>query len=411
VRRVGEAVSRHTSIWSLSSEVVDAIVATVNCKYALIYAGPGLALHELQAVSSIFSGSEQFPMALRCTRLTRRLDQTAGPIQIANVAECDLCSEDWPFPKNLVSWLFIPLTRTQSRGVLCLADDAPAAFDERTLRVLITVVPQISNAFSNIGLYNELRESESKYRTLVARMQDGVCICSRTWQIVEANPAAENLFGGPIAGRSLTELFASPNAAGEFIEAVRKSRALQNFEAHLLTAANQRFIALLSCVSDGDFYFGVIKDMREQSRRTDQTPTNQPRRSAARRLARPANGSEKILIADDEPEILELIESSLSNLGYSVVCARDGIEAVEHAEGDVKLIVLDMIMPKMDGVAALRRIREKMPQVKVIITSGYSSPEKAPLLEELGISHFVQKPFELRKLACVIRDVLDGVAV
>jgi hypothetical protein len=52
-----------------------------------------------------------------------------------------------------------------------------------------------------------------------------------------------------------------------------------------------------------------------------------------------------------------------------------------------------------------------MPKVKVLIASGYKSPDKAPILEALGIEGFVQKPFELAKLAGIIRDVLDGVAV
>ena len=78
---------------------------------------------------------------------------------------------------------------------------------------------------------------------------------------------------------------------------------------------------------------------------------------------------------------------------------------------DVRLIILDMIMPEMDGVATLRAIRQKLPEVKVLIASGYISPEKAAILESLGIEGFVQKPFELAKLARVIRDVLDGVAV
>ena len=70
------------------------------------------------------------------------------------------------------------------------------------------VVPQISSAFSNIGLVNHLRQSETKYRTLVAGMQDVVYICDRHWSILDANPAANALFGGSIIGRTLTELFA-----------------------------------------------------------------------------------------------------------------------------------------------------------------------------------------------------------
>src|SRR6266436_3714812 len=80
VRRVGDAISHHTSIWSLSSELVDAIAETINCKYALIYAGSDGNLFELQAVSSIFSGPEEFPVALRQNRIVRYLEQSGSPI-------------------------------------------------------------------------------------------------------------------------------------------------------------------------------------------------------------------------------------------------------------------------------------------------------------------------------------------
>src|SRR5215469_14858201 len=73
VRRVGDAISHHASIWSLSSELVDAIAETINCKYAAIYESTGVdsGPFDLQAVSSIFPGPEEFPVALRQTRIVR----------------------------------------------------------------------------------------------------------------------------------------------------------------------------------------------------------------------------------------------------------------------------------------------------------------------------------------------------
>ena len=68
-----------------------------------------------------------------------------------------------------------------------------------------------------------------------------------------------------------------------------------------------------------------------------------------------------------------------------------------------------MIMPEMDGVTALRFLRDKRPDLKVLISSGYTSPDKVPVLERIGIEGFIQKPFELRKIATAVRDVLDGV--
>ena len=135
------------------------------------------------------------------------------------------------------------------------------------------------------------------------------------------------------------------------------------------------------------------------------------RRKPVHQTVKAKRGLEKILIAGDEPEMLNLLNSVLTDLGYSVVSARNGIEAVESTTGDVQLIILDMIMPEMDGVFALRLIRQKSPEVKVLVSSGYTSPEKAQVLEALGIEGFIHKPFEVVKLAPTVRDVLDGVAV
>ena len=273
VRRVGDAISHHASIWSLSLELVDAIAEAINCKYAAIYEASGTdgGPFELQAVSSIFPGPEEFPVSLRQTRIVRHLEQSNNPIHISDIGQDAIWSEKWPLPKTLPSWLCVPLlTRNQLRGMLCLCDDRAHAFDERTLRTLMIVVPQISSAFSNIGLVNHLRQSETKYRTLVAGMQDVVYICDRHWSIVDANPAANVLFGGSIIGRTLTELFVSPNIASQFVESVRTSRAVQNFETELLNTGNNKLVTLLSCVTDGERYSGIIKDMTERTRLMEQ---------------------------------------------------------------------------------------------------------------------------------------------
>jgi CheY-like chemotaxis protein len=124
-----------------------------------------------------------------------------------------------------------------------------------------------------------------------------------------------------------------------------------------------------------------------------------------------SGGSERILIVDDEPEMLELLQTALESLGYSVAIARNGLEAVETLSKDVHLVILDMIMPVMDGLTALRAIRQKAPDMKVLISSGFTSPEKIAMLERMGVEGFVQKPYQLAKMASIVRAVLDGVTV
>ena len=120
-----------------------------------------------------------------------------------------------------------------------------------------------------------------------------------------------------------------------------------------------------------------------------------------------------ILCVDDNEQSLSLRKFMLETRGYRVLIASSGREAIDvfQQAGAVDLVLADLLMPEMDGVAALREIRRKTSDLKVLISSGYTSPEKAPVLESLGIDGFVQKPFELVKLASTVRDVLDGVTV
>ena len=109
--------------------------------------------------------------------------------------------------------------------------------------------------------------------------------------------------------------------------------------------------------------------------------------------------------------MLDLMETALKSIGYRVTAARNGLEALEATSDDVQLIVMDMMMPVMDGFTAVRAIRQKLPHMKIVVASGYTNPENLPTLRRMGVEGFVQKPFELHKLAGLVRDVLDGVAV
>jgi len=104
----------------------------------------------------------------------------------------------------------------------------------------------------------------------------------------------------------------------------------------------------------------------------------------------------------------------LTGLGYSIVVARDGCEAVEKFEenpGKISLLVLDVVMPRLSGPDALERIRKIDPSMPVIFTSGYS--EESETLN-LALAHprtrLLQKPFPPKDLAGVIREILDGCA-
>ncbi len=125
----------------------------------------------------------------------------------------------------------------------------------------------------------------------------------------------------------------------------------------------------------------------------------------------PLGGTETVLLVDDEAMILEVGEAMLERLGYRVVVADSGTAAVERVkevgEG-IDLVILDLIMPEIDGGKTFDRIREVRPPVPVILSSGYSINGQAAKIMDRGCNGFIQKPFNLTELARKIREVLDA---
>jgi len=111
--------------------------------------------------------------------------------------------------------------------------------------------------------------------------------------------------------------------------------------------------------------------------------------------AAPGRG-ELILVIDDEPMILATMRIMLEENGYRILTANDGEEGLQEfrlAAGKVGAVILDMMMPKMDGVATLKAIRELDPHVPVVLASGLAGPDRVALAQSLGASGFLQKPY------------------
>jgi len=124
--------------------------------------------------------------------------------------------------------------------------------------------------------------------------------------------------------------------------------------------------------------------------------------------ARP--GRETLLLAEDEAMILRVARSYLTKLGYRVLAAGDGVEALEMAaqvSDSIDLLVTDVVMPRLGGRELARRLTELRPKTKVLYVSGYAENTLAfgGVLAE-GIN-FMQKPYSLNALAARIRQVLD----
>jgi len=121
-------------------------------------------------------------------------------------------------------------------------------------------------------------------------------------------------------------------------------------------------------------------------------------------------GTETILFAEDDSEVSELTRGVLSELGYSVISAGDGIEALELFEqygGRIDLLVTDVVMPKMKGSELARRLLEKDPSLRVIYISGYTEDAFSGDGMTGKNMTLLRKPISIRNLAEMIREVLD----
>ena len=121
-------------------------------------------------------------------------------------------------------------------------------------------------------------------------------------------------------------------------------------------------------------------------------------------------GSETVLFVDDEDMIIEVAEALLERLGYKVLIAGTGKEAIkiyEENKEQIDIVVLDMIMPDMSGGETYDRMKEINPRVKVLLSSGYSINGQATEILDRGCNGFIQKPFKIKELSQKLREVLD----
>jgi two-component system, cell cycle sensor histidine kinase and response regulator CckA len=121
-------------------------------------------------------------------------------------------------------------------------------------------------------------------------------------------------------------------------------------------------------------------------------------------------GMETILVIEDEPMIMEMLRSSLSQRGYTILSARDGEEGVEQYAQNrdaISVVLSDLGLPKITGEEVCRRIVALNPAAKVIIASGFVDPKVRDRLLQMGVSMIVQKPYKTAEVLRVIRTVID----
>jgi two-component system response regulator PrrA len=120
-----------------------------------------------------------------------------------------------------------------------------------------------------------------------------------------------------------------------------------------------------------------------------------------------------VLVADDEEDVLDLVEEILTLAGFRVLAARDGVAALDHFQTeDVHLVVTDMRMPRLDGLGVLRAVKASRPWVPVIIITGYSGlPDERLVLAEHGADRLLTKPLtHVSQLVQTVRETLAHAA-
>ncbi len=125
----------------------------------------------------------------------------------------------------------------------------------------------------------------------------------------------------------------------------------------------------------------------------------------------PKGGTETILVIEDEEMLRELAETMLTSSGYKVILAADGHEGVETFRANkerIGAVLSDIGLPRLSGEDVVRKIKEIDPGAKVVIASGFISPDMKNGFEKLGVKSFVQKPYTIRDVLGAVRWTIDA---
>jgi len=119
-------------------------------------------------------------------------------------------------------------------------------------------------------------------------------------------------------------------------------------------------------------------------------------------------GQPTILVVDDQEHICQLLTVSLEICGYRVITARDGVDALKHlAQHPIDLLLTDWTMPEMGGEELSRYVRDKHPELPVVVISCSNTPLSKPECSALGILNWVRKPFRIKDIQNVVSDALN----
>ena len=125
---------------------------------------------------------------------------------------------------------------------------------------------------------------------------------------------------------------------------------------------------------------------------------------------KPRQGHATVLIVEDEPRMLLLLEEVFSRHGYQVLAASDGEQAIEVYrlyKLRIDVVLLDVGLPKITGWQVFLKMKEENPDVRVVIASGYLDPKIKADMSGAGVKHFVDKPYELDDLLEIVQNLFE----
>jgi CheY-like chemotaxis protein len=122
-------------------------------------------------------------------------------------------------------------------------------------------------------------------------------------------------------------------------------------------------------------------------------------------------GSETLMVVEDEENLMLPLRTVLGEKGYNVISAEDGSAAVDiykEKMDKIDLVLTDLGLPKMTGMEECTQIKRINPNARLIVATGFLDPEVKAEFLKIGVQHFLYKPYDLRKVLKVVRQVLDN---
>ena len=117
----------------------------------------------------------------------------------------------------------------------------------------------------------------------------------------------------------------------------------------------------------------------------------------------------RIMIVDDEIQVAEMLAESVTRQGHEAIVVSNGLEGlsvINHRSFDA--VFLDIVMPKLNGIELLRRIRERHPALPVIVITGNASADEVDEARRLGVTDVIEKPFGLRNFTHALSSLAAG---